>query len=515
MSLRDLLRIAEQAMGGPSSPQAPEEVVRAVLEATGSGVGVLRRGERVAARWPRSAGRGVEEATEGWTQVEIADGDDSWTLRLLRPERLDETVLGAARLALRAHILREELKRTRFDERFRLWELEAVRSIATSIGGILDRGRLAEELIAHLVALLGVRSAQLYLGADSTAAECVASFGTPALDDRDLPKAWLEEILSDELIAVPLESEGGTLGVLVAAHKEARAGTEPFAANDIRLVELFAIQVTVALEYVRLTSESLERERLRRELEVAAVIQSHLYPQRFPRLAGWRISGRSSSSRQVAGDTYDALVRNDQLLVAVTDVSGKGVGAGMLASGIHSGIRLLADESLTLPELAGRLNRYLVGATADNRFATMALIRLAPDGGLTAVNAGHCPILIRRRDGHIEQIDSGGLPLGILPAAQYSESSRQIECGDLVALYTDGLTEAENPAEDEFGVERTAQVLAELATPTADGACEALLNAVNRFAGGRPLNDDATLLVIERLPAEAEGPGPTTTDPAI
>lgn len=512
MSLRDLLRIAEQAMGGPSSPQVPEEVIRAVLAATGSGVGILRRGDRVAARWPRTAGQSVEDSTEGWTDIGIDDDGGAWTLRLLRPERLDETVLGAARLALRAFSLREELRRSRFDERFHLWELEAVRSIATSIGGILDRGRLAEELIAHLVALLGVRSAQLYLGADPTAAACVASFGAPILDDRALQRAWLEELHTDEVVAVPLESEAGTLGVLVAAEKEARAGTEPFAPNDIRLVELFAVQVTVALEYVRLTSESLERERLRRELEVAAVIQSHLYPQRFPRLEGWRLSGRSSPSRQVAGDTYDALVRNGQLLVAVTDVSGKGVGAGMLASGIHSGIRLLADEDLALTEIAGRLNRYLVGATADNRFATMALVRLSGDGDLTAVNAGHCPILIRRGNGTVERIESSGLPIGILPVARYAEGVTKLAVGDLVALYTDGLTEAESPDEDEFGVERVAQALEGLASPNAEGACEALLTAVNRFAGGRPLNDDATLLVIERV---APGTEPTTTDPAI
>ncbi len=513
MSLRDLLRIADQAMSGPASPQAPEEVIRSVLEETGSGVGVLRRGGQVAARWPRSASRSLEESTDGWTSLVIGGDEHAWELRLLRPERVDDTVMDAARLALRAFTLREELKRTRFDERFRLWELEAVRSIVTSIGGILDRGRLAEELIAHLVALLGVRSAQLYLGAEPETAECVASFGTPAISDRELHGVWLKELVSDDVVAVPLESEGSVLGVVVAAHKEARAGTEPFATNDVRLIELFAVQVTVALEYVRLTSESLERERMRRELEVAAVIQSHLYPQRFPRLEGWRLAGRSSPSLQVAGDTYDALVRDGALLVTVTDVSGKGVGAGMLASGVHSGIRLLSEEKISLAEIATRLNRYLSGATADNRFATMALIRFAPDGTLTAVNAGHCPILIRRADGSIEQIDSGGLPLGILPAARYTESTLSLGPGDLVALYTDGLTEAENASEEEFGVERVAEVFAGLSQPTADAACEGLLAAVEHFVVGRPLNDDATLLIIERLPPG--GGEPPTIDPVI
>jgi sigma-B regulation protein RsbU (phosphoserine phosphatase) len=304
------------------------------------------------------------------------------------------------------------------------------------------------------------------------------------------------------VVALRLQTDGGTLGVLVAADKEARAGTEPFAANDVRLLELFAVQVTVALEYLRLTQESLERERLRQELEVAAAIQSHLYPQRFPDFPGFRLAVRSSPSRHVAGDTYDVLVRDGFLIATVTDVSGKGVGAGMIASGVHAGVRLLADEELPLGELAARINSYLVGATADNRFATFVMFRVDRDGGLTAVNAGHCPVLIRRVDGTIEEITSGGLPLGILDTASYPATTSRIQPGDLLVAYTDGLTEAESPDGEELGVERVAAAVAALDSHTAEAACETLLDTVNRHACGQPLHDDATLLVVERL-----GPG--------
>jgi sigma-B regulation protein RsbU (phosphoserine phosphatase) len=497
----DLLRLAELALSGHVSPQLAEEILRAVVEDSNSRAGVLRRGEEVRSSWPRSVSRQVEDATGGWTEIPFGDDRSPWRLRLLAPERLDQSVLGAARVALRAVELRDELKRTRFDERFRLWELETIRSIANDIGGILEVDRLARELINHLVALLGVRSAAVYLGSDPSSAEVVSRFGPLTLAADQLERAWEQGIYTDAVLALPLQATSGTLGVLVAANKEARAGTEPFAGNDIRVMELFAVQVTMAMEFARLTRASLERERLKRELEVAAEIQSHLHPLAYPEFAGYRLAARSSPSRQVAGDTYDVLVNDHRLVAIVADVSGKGVGAGLLAAGIHASVRLLSETEESLAGVASRINRYLVGATEDNRFVTFAMVRLEADGGLVAVNAGHCPILIRRRDGRVEQIPSSGLPLGILAAAGHRESRNRLEPGDLLLLYTDGLTEAENPNEEEFGTHRVESAVAGLCSPSAESACRDLLQAVDDHAGGRPLQDDATLLVVERLPA--------------
>jgi len=496
----DLLQLAELALAGHANPQLFEDLLRAVVEETGSRAGVLRRGGEAAARWPRSVTHQVEEATEGWTDVPFGSDEDSWVLALLRPGRLDEGVLGAVRIGLKAAALRDELKRTRFDERVHLWELETIRSIATDIGGILEVSRLAQELINHLVALVGVRSAQVYLGNSAENAEVAGHFGPTVLDQDQLDQAWSKGLYTDDVLALPLQSDNGTLGVLVAAHKEARAGTEAFAGNDVRLVELFAIQVTMAMEFARLTQESLERERLKRELEVAAEIQSHLHPQEFPDFPGFRLAASSVPSRQVAGDTYDVLVDDGRLIATVTDVSGKGVGAGMIASGIHASVRLLSESEDTLDALALRINDYLVGATEDNRFATFAMIRLERDGLITAVNAGHCPVLIRRGGGSIEQIQSSGLPLGILATASYRETISRLEPGDLLLIYTDGLTEAENPDEEEFGVERVEQAVTRLGDLSAEAACRDLLKVVDEFACGKPLQDDATLLVVERLP---------------
>ena len=500
MPLSDLLRLADVALSGHAGPDLPEQILRAVVEETGSRAGVLKKSDESIARWPRTVSAQVEEATDGWSEVPFGGEDGQWCLRLLHLDRLDESALDATRIGLRAWQLREELKRSRFDARFHLWELEAIRSIATGIGGILDTKNLAEELISHLVALLGVRSAHLYLGESPQSASIVGGFGPARFEEKDFETAWHQGIYTDDLVALPLKTDAGTLGILVASDKEARAGTEPFAANDVRLLELFAVQVTVAMEHLRLTQESLERERLKSELKMAAVIQSHLHPKEFPDLEGYRLAVRSSSSRQVAGDTHDVLIRDDVLIATVTDVSGKGVGAGMIASGVHAGVRLMARRSGDLSKVASRINSYLSGATADNRFATFAMVSFDPEGGIRAVNAGHLPVLIRRRDGTIEEINSSGLPLGILEMASYSDSVARIEPGELVVLFTDGLTEAEDQDEEEFGVARVAEVATHLAEPTAEKLCDAILEAVEAHTGGGALHDDATLLVVERLP---------------
>jgi sigma-B regulation protein RsbU (phosphoserine phosphatase) len=171
----------------------------------------------------------------------------------------------------------------------------------------------------------------------------------------------------------------------------------------------------------------------------------------------------------------------------------------MIASGIHAAIRLMANNGFSLAGLADRINGYLVNATADNRFATFAMVRLDPDGRLVGLNAGHCPILIRRVDGTIEEITSSGLPLGMMSIASYSERETRLDPGDLLLLYTDGLTEAEDPDEEEFGVERISALVAGLEHPSAEAACKGLLDAVHDHTCGQPLYDDATLLVVERL----------------
>jgi len=498
MAKGEVLRLMRHALKEHLSPGLPTEILEALaVETDAEAAALLGTGGDPAAVWP--AGYHLEGTAfgPGWQPVDLGQDDARWSI-FLRGGRAPGAELAAV-VAMALHMLemRDELRRTRFDERSRLWELEAVRAIAESVGGILEPSRIAEEVIAHLIGLLGVRRAQIVLGAGPEETSTVASFGGEVLQVPVDVAVWATGRREDDVLAAPLTVRGRRLGILAVAEKEARTGTEPFTDGDARVVELFAAQVAVALENARLSRESIEQARLRHEMDLAAAVQAHLYPESFPEVAGWKVRARYFPMREVAGDSFDVVQRNGGLLAAVTDVSGKGVSAGMLAAGLHALTRMLAEEGLSVITLAERLNRYLAGVTADNRFATMVAVDLGADGAFHAVHAGHCPSLIRRTGGRVEELPSNGLPLGILPQARYTDTGGVLSPGELLILYTDGITEAENASGEELGVDRFKAMVAAVGQSGADAACSEILQEVSRFSGGSP-TDDVTLVLVER-----------------
>jgi len=496
MTQNKILRLIEAALLSSPPAGSGEELLKWLLDQTGAKAGILfSEMNRIAEVGHESTDAG----DEAWSDFPFVFGSHQWSLRLFKARLVEQDTLQTLRIILRALSLQRELKRARFDKRFHLWELEVIRSIGSNINHLEDSGIFSTELLSHLISLLGLRSAQIYLQSDD---EPAGSFGTIHLRPEEVKTARAQAIFREKLIALPLTGNQEDLGVLVAAEKEARTGIEAFAEEDQRLLELFAVQISVALEYAAFARKSLERDRMERELEVAATIQRHILPQKPPEIPGFEIVARSTPSLQVGGDTYDIIPAEDGVVLAITDVSGKGVGAGLIASGIHAGIRLLIEEDLYLEDLSARLNRYLCGATDSNRFATFAMVRITRDGQLHAVNAGHCPILLRSADGRVKQIGSSGLPLGILESGNYHSVYDHLEAGDMVFLYTDGLTEAENENEQEFGVPGVIETIAS-SPGDLEHTTRRLFRRITEYTCGRPLADDATLVAVEYL-----GPDP-------
>jgi sigma-B regulation protein RsbU (phosphoserine phosphatase) len=409
--------------------------------------------------------------------------------------------------------LERRLKEQHFQVNYRGVELEALYDVGLAVASTLDLDELSEEILVRAVSLLDARRGALYLR-EGEEYRLDGTFGGAAAEafPADLPA--LEECLEGEgacpaellpgarhLMLVPIESDRRRRGVLVVGDKESRRGIGPFGADDRRTLSLFANQAAIAIENARLHRQALEKERLEREMELAAEIQRQILPDVLPEVAGWELAGWNRPARQVGGDYYD-LVRlgeSGRLGFAVGDVTGKGMPAALLVSTLHSALALLRDRGELSPELVARLNRHVCESSLANKFITLILGELDPASGrLTYVNAGHNPGFVVRAGGAVERLGSTGLPLGLMPAGVWSARGVELGAGDLVCLYTDGITECASPADEELGEERLLGLLAaHRGAPLAE-----LVAAVDRatvdHAAGLPQGDDQTLVLVRR-----------------
>ncbi len=294
-----------------------------------------------------------------------------------------------------------------------------------------------------------------------------------------------------------------------------RDGTRRLAAGDLttrisvpghdELGELAAGFNEMAAAVQRGREEAVARERLEREMETARAIQQRLLPAAAPETAGWQITGVSLPSRRVGGDYYDFLpLPGGRLGLAIGDVSGKGIPAALLMANLQAALhgQVLHEEGVA--DAVTRVNAMLARSTDPQNFATFFYGVLdQASGELTGCNAGHCPPLLVRADGEVLRLDQGGLLLGMLADRSYEEQRVALRRGDVLVLYTDGITEAA-AGEDMFGEERLLQVVLRERRQPADRIRERILAAVREHAGEAP-EDDLTLVVVRRDGAGAAG----------
>lgn len=246
---------------------------------------------------------------------------------------------------------------------------------------------------------------------------------------------------------------------------------------------------------------ALENERVEQELAIAKEIQRKLLPDKAPELPGLEIAGFSTPAREVGGDYYDYILSGDGgFTVAIADVSGKGVPAALLMSSLRASLRAQIHDHCDPAPTMERLNSFIYSSTKVESFVTGFLCVI--DGGTGEVrfaNAGHEPPLVLRANGTIDTIDGGGLILGAFPTAPYEEVRLTLEPGDLMLLYTDGVTEAMNVDEEFYGMERIIEYLGSLVGSTASDTLSAFASSVNDFTAGAEQSDDITLVAVKRI----------------
>ncbi len=316
---------------------------------------------------------------------------------------------------------------------------------------------------------------------------------------RALPHPLADWMQDQELqLLVPMVARSEHRGVLCLGN---RIGTTPYDAADMEFLAALANITIAALENARLVQETIEKEKLEEELSLARSIQTNLFPDSLPEVPGYTLFAMNDPSRQVGGDYYDVIPLSDgSHLIAIADVSGKGIPASLIMANVQAALRLLTPDRPRLPELVHRINGLLYANTSADRFVTFFCAHFDPASHrVTYVNAGHNPPFLLRTSGNHEVLSIGGLILGILPSAPpYECGEVALEPGDALVLYTDGVTEALSPSIEEFGEERLLSALRASHTATADEIGTRILQDVHDFVGSAPQSDDITLVVITR-----------------
>jgi sigma-B regulation protein RsbU (phosphoserine phosphatase) len=425
------------------------------------------------------------------------------------------TLLLAA--SLKSCRLKQELKEQQFQINYRVVELEALYDVGLAVASTLDLDRLSEEILLRAVSLLDARRGALYIlekgSLEGDRYRLAGTFGgaaAPWFDGRDPElRAFLTgggpapaDLLPGTryLLGVPIEVESGPRGLIAVGDKESRRGVGPFFPSDRRTLSLFANQAALALENARLHLQALEKERLEREMHLAAEIQRQILPKGAPVVPGFEVTGWYRPARQIGGDYYDLFpMRDGRLGLVLGDVSGKGMPAALMVSTLHSALRLLLDQAVFGPALLERLNRHIAESSAANKFITMLLAELDPYSGvLHYMNAGHNPAILLRRDGSVELLGAGGLPLGLLPEARFQSRALTLGLNDLLCIYSDGITEAESPSEEEFGMARLIDLLRQGRNLPLSELVESIPRAVGEHSQGLPQGDDQTLVLLRR-----------------
>ena len=329
------------------------------------------------------------------------------------------------------------------------------------------------------------------------------------------PDAWLEqageseheslEQLDAELL-LPLSFNQRLAGVISLGPKQSE---EPFSSGDIRLLRSVATQTGLALQNSRLTAEIAaeisNREKRNRELEIAREVQQRLFPQDYPPVPGLEYAGACRPAFEVGGDYYDFIKLSEREFgIAVGDVSGKGIPASLLMATLRAYLRgQTAGRESHLPSLMANLNTLVYESSTANRYATFFYAQHdAATRALVYVNGGHNPPLLFKAaadNGEPTRLDVGGLVIGLMPECGYVQGQVVLGPGDLLVAFTDGISEAMNAADEEWGERRLIEAIRCHRALPPGALIERIMASADAFVAGAPQHDDMTVVVVRAL----------------
>ncbi len=318
-----------------------------------------------------------------------------------------------------------------------------------------------------------------------------------ALDPRFSAKDSIINSGIHSAMCVPLWNNTEIIGIIYA---DRISLLDAFTDEDLRLLTLLSNLAAVKIEESRRIEQEIETEKMKRELEMAAEIQSKFFPKENPSCEHYEIAGKNIPCQQVGGDYYDFIsIDPCHLGIVIADVSGKGVSASLLMASLRANLHAEVHAGYDLGAMVVKLNNFVHLSSDINQFITCFFCELNKETGtLNYVNAGHNPPLIIKKSGETGSLESSGLCLGMLPSESYDLRSLAFGPGDILILFTDGITESRNPSNEEYGVERLMAIVQKNRKQSAFDLTQTILKNLNEFTAKADPADDRTLVVIKR-----------------
>lgn len=323
--------------------------------------------------------------------------------------------------------------------------------------------------------------------------ETAASLRTKLIDRRQLlEKAVAERGSLDDIVRLVEQVD--------AALRRMDTGTYGTCSVCGESIEETDLERNPFVEYCLCQLNDQQQQALQHDLDLAQRIQRGLLPPQDVRVAGWEAHYRYQPAGPVSGDYCDLVTTGDgdgDLYFAVADVSGKGVAAALLMAHLNASFRSLIQVGLPLPEILARQNRMLLDHHLPSQYATLVCGRARKGGVIEICNAGHWPPLVARRD-RIEALEESGLPIGMIGERRYETASVRLEPGETLFLYTDGLVEARDGDDSEFGASRLGDLLTRHRALAPRALADACLETLGEFLRGSRPSDDLSLMAIRR-----------------
>lgn len=430
------------------------------------------------------------------------------------------TLCNIAAAAIENASVFQQYKDSNFELQQRLQELQTLFELSKEFNLLIEEARAVRTLEFAVMGQSGARKFAICLLHESKAKIVVnrlpgiekfsfseESFGK-ALCSSDQP-ARLSEMLEKfpsvkqlmnigAEVVIPFQLQGNDRGMLTLGERMSKAS---YTDSEINFLSSLCNLAAMAIDNARLFEESLAKQRLEEELNLAHTIQENLLPRRMPEFVGCDVKTFHIPTKQVGGDYFDVIKLSENLLcVAIADVSGKGFPAALLMANLQSAFHALISTGMELVEICAGLNDIVYENTDFDKFITFfAAIYNSKDGTLLYVNAGHNYPFLMKSGGRVIRLDRGGLMLGVMKDVKYETGEEKIESGDVLYLFTDGVNEALNPKAEQFTEEKLEEILIMNSACAASEILETVKNGMASFVGEAPQSDDITQVCVKFL----------------